>query len=98
MLLTILKAGVYNDAHGQAHRLQPGENLTTGLDYGQSLVASGFARSAGTFGERAVPVETVIAEPVPVSTPQGIDLSDGVDEAEAALAGKTLSARKKSKR
>jgi len=45
MILIVIRPGVYNDAQGRSRRYQAGERLETTRDYGQSLIAAGYARS-----------------------------------------------------
>jgi hypothetical protein len=107
MKLIIQKAGTYNDARNHAHRLQPGDELDTGLEYGQSLIASGFA-IAGNVVVYEPPVSD--SEQPSDNTRKGnadeadpnvvkeIDLSDGADDDEATFASKTLATRKRTKK
>jgi hypothetical protein len=105
MNVVILKDGTYNDARHHAHALKAGDFLETGKDYGEQLVADGFANgfSRGVIDEAqaAEDVAAGLAPDVPAETPADepalIDLSDGVDDVEASTAGKALSARKRSK-
>jgi hypothetical protein len=46
MKLIIVQPGRYNDAHGHARSYTAGEGLETSLEYGRSLVDSGYARPA----------------------------------------------------
>lgn len=104
MRLIIQKAGVYNDVYLRAHKLQPGDVLETRMEYGQSLIASGFAINEKSIVPAEdvhedqpsdnVRNENVEAEPEPGAS----DLEDGVDDGEATLASKTLATRKRAKK
>lgn len=110
MKLIIQKTGVYNDVRRRAHRMQPGDVLDTGLEYGQSLIASGFAVDANqaaveTLHETSLqpsdnPRKGNEEDAAPEADPseKTIDLNDGVDDGEATFASKTLSTRKRTKK
>lgn len=111
MKLIIQKTGVYNDVRRRAHRMQPGDVLDTGLEYGQSLIASGFAVDANqaaveTLHETSLqpsdnPRKGNEEDADPEAQPSAvkeIDLADGVDDGEATFASRTLSTRKRTKK
>lgn len=70
MKILIQKAGVYNDVYHHAHHVAAGAEFETSFDYGQSLIADGFAVAARPVVETSEPSldeETPVAD-VPAET------------------------------